>query len=275
MPIIPDWEASKIKYNNHELFPNHYRMLICGSSGDGKSVILQRLLLTKMLDYDIVFLNTPSIHQMEYKIMTEALNSGLTASHIFGLYVKQKQIHDPIYAIQKLSNIINKKPTVKIVTSCDVESIPVPEELSKTARNEFQTINKNKTKNINPKTIVIIDDAICSSQKTINKLFTYGRTFSINVIYLTQDFFATGKRECRSNVNTWILFRQPLNDLRTIYSRMTIKMTLDEFINFCNNCWNVKDNFVLITKTRGGVNCIDGEEVTKEITQRQNILYPS
>jgi type IV secretory pathway VirB4 component len=83
--IIPDWEASKIHYNNHELFPNHYRMLICGSSGDGKSVILQRLLLTKMLDFDIVFLNTPSIHQMEYKIMIEALNSGLTSSHIFGL----------------------------------------------------------------------------------------------------------------------------------------------------------------------------------------------
>ena len=270
MAIIPDWEASKIKYNNYELFPNHYRMLICGSSGDGKSVILQRLLLTKMLDYDIVFLNTPSIHQMEYKIMTESLNSGLTAAHIFGLYSKQKQIHDPIYAIQKLSKTVNKRPTVKIVTSSDVESIPVPEELANTAATEFQTINKGKVK---PKTIVIVDDAICSSQKTINKLFTYGRTFSINVIYLTQDFFATGKRECRSNVNTWILFRQPINDLRTIFTRMSTLMTLEEFINFCNTCWDKKDNFVLITKTRAGVKCIDGTEVTNEITRRQNLLY--
>lgn len=275
--IIPDWEQSKIQYANHELFPNHYRCLIVGTSGDGKSVILLRLLLSQMLDYDVIFLNTPSIHQMEYKILIEALNAGLSPGHIYGLYDKQQQIHDPIFAIKKMARELKCTPKVKVIASADVEKIPVPEELAETARREFALLKPTTTEaaDLMPKTIVIIDDAICSSQKAINKLFTYARTCSINVVYLAQDFFATGKQQCRSNTNMWILFRQPVDQVRLIYSRVSKgEMSKEDFTEFCNKCWDKPRNFVLITKTDKGVKYTDGEEVTGAINRRQAILYP-
>ena len=89
MPVHTAIESEKIQYNNHELFPNHYRLLVVGQSGGGKTYLINRLLLTEMLTFDILYLYTPSIKQIEYQILIKGINSGLPMSYILGLYHKQ------------------------------------------------------------------------------------------------------------------------------------------------------------------------------------------
>jgi Ni2+-binding GTPase involved in maturation of urease and hydrogenase len=84
MTIITVIEKDQIKYNNHSYFPNHYRMIIAGDSGSGKTVLLSKLLLTNMLDWDILYLFTPSILQSSYQVLIEGINAGLLPAHIYG-----------------------------------------------------------------------------------------------------------------------------------------------------------------------------------------------
>jgi hypothetical protein len=279
--FIPEWKAAKVDYNNHKLFPNTYRFLIVGSSGDGKTVILNRLLVTRLLDYDVIFLNTPSILQKEYQILIEGLNHGLSPGHIIGIYEKQDKVGDPIAAIKQIARIEDLTPTVRVVASSDVTKIPEPEKLAEIALNEFRTIRGRPGRPAGgpdykpPKTIVIVDDAICFNQKAIDKLFTYGRTYSINVIYLVQDFFASSKQQCRSNVNVWLLYRQSMEELKKIYSKVNKgECTLDEFTRICTTAWDRERGFVLITRDSKGTTYTDGEELIKAIRERQDYYYP-
>lgn len=71
--IIPSWDKAETKCDNRSFFTNQYRFLICGSSGDGKTVTVNRLLLAKTLDYTIIFLYTPSLQQASYQIMISGM----------------------------------------------------------------------------------------------------------------------------------------------------------------------------------------------------------
>ena len=125
----------------------------------------------------------------------------------------QKDIPDYNYAITCLKNKLKLIPTRRVIASKDPEKILNPEDLAKESMKEWRSIGDNSRKKAlrPPKTIVIIDDAICSKQNAICKMFVYGRTYGINVIYLTQAFFATEKNKTRTNVNVFILYRQSIN----------------------------------------------------------------
>jgi hypothetical protein len=171
-------------------------------------------------------------------------------------------------------------PTRKVIANKDPEKILNPEDLAKEAMEEWKTVgtnNNNTKKNLTPpRTIVIIDDAICSKQNAINKMFVYGRTYGINVVYLSQAFFATKKNETRTNVNVFILYRQSLTDARMVYSRVCKeKTTFEEFYNFVDTCWKKPRGFVLIVSSAtGSTKYIDGEEVVGKIEDIEKTLYP-
>ena len=276
-PVLPVLETETIMYNNHSYFPNHYRMLIVGESGGGKTVLLNRLLLTSMLDWDILYLYTPSILQPTYQVLINAINSGLSSNHIMGIYAEQKNIKDYSEVIKFISESLKVVQTKKVVANSDPGNILNPEDLAKESMNEWKSLQINsKKKNLKPpKTIVIIDDAICSKQNSINKMFVYGRTYGINVIYLSQAFFATKKNETRTNVNVFILYRQSLSDARMVYSRVCKdKQTFDEFHRFAEKCWNKPRGFVLIVSSASmPTKYIDGSEVTKTIEVLERLLY--
>lgn len=278
-PVIPVIEKEQIKYDNHPYFPNHYRMLVVGESGGGKTVLINRLLITNMLDWDILYLYTPSILQASYQVLINAINAGLTASQIMGIYAEQENIDDFNKAINEMSKSLKLVPTRKVIANNDPEQIPNPEDMAKEAMMEWKSVgDNNKKKQLKaPKTIVIIDDAICSKQNAINKMFVYGRTYGINVIYLSQAFFATKKNETRTNVNVFILYRQSLSDTRMVYSRVCKdKRTFEEFYNFADQCWRKPRGFMLIVcSATEGTKYIDGEEVTKNIQDIENKLYPN
>ena len=277
MSHLPVIEKEQIKYNNHSYFPNHYRMLVVGESGGGKTVLVNRLLLTSMLDWDILYLYTPSILQASYQLLINGINAGLTPSQILGLYVEQENISDFNKAITYLSKSTKLAPTKKVIANDNPEKILNPEDMAKEAMKEWRSVgNNSKNKNLTPpKTIVFIDDAICSKQNAINKMFTYCRTFGIQVIYLSQAFFATKKNEIRTNVNVFILYRQSLTDTKMIYNRVCKdKKTFDEFYNFANECWKKPRGFMLIVcSATEDTKYIDGSDLISEIERREKILY--
>ena len=284
--VLPVLNNETIKYNNHSYFPNHYRMLIVGESGNGKTVLLNRLLLTSMLDWDILYLYTPSILQPTYQVLINAINSGLTSSQIMGIYAEQENITDYNQVIKFISESLKLIQTRKVIANSDPGNIMNPEDLSKESMNEWKnleinSINSKKRKNSQfkplrpPKTIVVIDDAICSKQNSINKMFVYGRTYGINVNYLSQAFFATKKNETRTNVNVFILYRQSLSDTKMVYSRICKdEQTFEEFHNFVKKCWNQPRGFALIVNTATEpTKYIDGSDVTKTIEILERLLY--
>lgn len=277
--LLPVWNTAEIKYNNHPCFPNHYRMLVVGESGGGKSVLVQRLLLTSLLDWDILYLYTPSVQQASYQVLIKSINAGLTPSQILGLYAKQNEIKDYNKAITYIANALKLIPTRKVIANDKPEEILNPEDLAKEAMKEWKSVGQMQRKDFDkpPKTIVVIDDAICSKQAAINRMFVYGRTYGINVVYLSQAFFATKKNETRTNVNVFILYRQSNTDARMVYTRVCKdNKTFDDFYKFAESCWQKDRGFVLIVSSATGpTKYIDGEELIKSITDVEKQLYPN
>lgn len=278
--ILPVIDKEEIKYDNHSYFPNHYRMLVVGESGGGKTVLVNRLLLTSMLNWDILYLYTPSILQPSYQLLINAINAGLDTSQILGLYAEQKSIEDLNAAINYIASTLKLVPTRKVIANKDPEKILKPEDLASESMQEWRSVGDNSRQHSKhlkpPRTIVIIDDAICSKQNAINKMFVYGRTYGINVIYLSQAFFATKKNETRTNVNVFILYRQSLSDARMVYSRVCKEnQTFDEFYKFVDSCWKKPRGFVLIVSSATEpTKYIDGEEVVSNIDKIEKQLYP-
>ncbi len=275
--IIPVIDKEQVEYNNHSYFPNHYRMLVVGESGGGKTVLINRFLLTGMLDWDVLYLYTPSILQPSYQVLINAINAGLTPNLILGIYAEQDKIVDFNKAITYISNAMKLTPTRKVIANKNPEDILNPEDLAVESMREWRSIGDNsKRRQLKPpRTIVIIDDAICSKQTAINKMFVYGRTYGINVIYLSQAFFATKKNETRTNVNVFILYRQSLTDARMVYSRVCKeRQTFEEFYNFADQCWKKPRGFMLIVcSATEPTKYIDGEDVTMEIGKLERQLY--
>lgn len=281
MPIHTAIESEKVKYNNHKFFPNHYRLLVVGESGGGKTYLINRLLLTEMLQFDILYLYTPSIKQIEYQLLIKAINAGLPTSYIFGLYANQKAFtksSDYDVAIDGLAKHKKLLQCKKVIGSDKPAEILNPENMEAAAMQEFKLlpINSNKKDVGKPRVIVLIDDAICSKQNAINQMFVYGRTYGINVIYLTQAFFAVNKNETRTNVNAFILYRQNQDECKRVFTRVNKdKRSFEEFYNLADNCWKKNRGFILITTDpEKGTIYTDGEEVNKEINKIEKELYP-
>ena len=253
-------------------------MLVVGESGGGKTVLINRLLLTDLLTWDILFIYTPSILQASYQVLIKGYNKGLSSNHILGIYAEQERIEDYNAVIECIASSSGLTQTRKVIGEKDPSKIPKPEDLSKLAMEEWQSlpINLNKKDVRKPRSIVLIDDAICSNQNAINKMFVYGRTYGIQVIYLTQAFFATKKNETRTNVNVFLLFRQSLNDSRMVFSRVCKdNRTFEEFYEFADKCWKKDRGFILLTCSPvEGTKYIDGELLLQELVKKEQQLYP-
>ena len=274
--IIPDWRKGKALYENHHLLPRSTRMLICGSSGDGKSVLLLRMLLCSILDYDVIFLITPSVDQPEYQIFIEGLNAGLLPSHILGIFKEQDNIYNAMSAVKSIAERLKCKQQVAVITSKNVDAIDSPEELRMRANTCYRSLHPDADKNYVCKVLIILDDAMTFKQTKIDALFTFGRTFSENIVYLVQDYYGSSKRGCRSNVNAWILFRQSQDELRRIFNKIDKeKNNYESFVSLSSAAWAKNHGFLLITRDQGRTAYTDGEQLLNEIKNKSNKLYPS
>src|SRR3981189_136015 len=110
--LNPEWSLNKLQFNHNPLIPPSFRMLIVGSSGCGKSFRLFNMLLESgFLDYNRLFIFSPSIHQPEYQLLIHGLRSKLHKHHIKSIIENQVElgIEDPEEAIKIVESHMNKE----------------------------------------------------------------------------------------------------------------------------------------------------------------------
>src|SRR5277367_3080174 len=108
----PEWCLNKLQFNHNPLIPPSFRMLIIGSSGCGKSFRLFNMLLEPgFLDYNRLFIFSPSIHQAEYQLLINGFQNKLHKRIIQSIIENQKKlgIEDPKEAIKIVESWMNKE----------------------------------------------------------------------------------------------------------------------------------------------------------------------
>jgi GTPase SAR1 family protein len=84
--------------NHNEAFPPSFRMLVCGSSGCGKSSLVMRLLLEKeLLNYDKLYVFSKSLYQPEYQVLINGFRYGLKKSNMLKILKSDELIKTPEY----------------------------------------------------------------------------------------------------------------------------------------------------------------------------------
>ena len=230
----PVWNKDKILFENRKL-PSSVRLIICGDSNAGKGFLLMRLLLEGYLDFNRLYIFSPSIHQTEYQILVKSFEAGLHKANIIALYKNQEKIKDPFNMINIVSRKIKVKNEIKVQSYDNDELIPKTIELDKTKKNLF-----------------IFDDCAYESQSNIHGYFTKGRHNNISCIYLTQNYFQLPRRSIRGNSNCFIFFKLKMKDVQNIWQDLASDDFPDikDFKQFVKDIWDFKDHaYLFIDKT--------------------------
>ena len=242
----PEWKLNKLKFKHNALIPSSFRMLIIGSSGSGKSFRLFNMLLQPgFLDYNRLFIFSPSIHQPEYQLLIHGFKNKLHKHHIQLIIDNQEKIgiNEPKEAIEVFESYLDKEDkwddtagkqgSIECYTFNSIHELPPPETFDKTKKNLF-----------------IIDDSMMLDQKPISNYFVYGRHNNINIIYLAQNYFQLPKKSIRDNANYLILFPLGKSDITSLYRTVTSADfdKYDRFQNFCQQAWKEPFSFMTIDK---------------------------
>src|SRR3977135_314422 len=237
--LNPEWYLNKLQFNHCPLIPPSFRMLIVGSSGCGKSFRLFNMLLESgFLDYNRLFIFSPSIHQPEYQLLIHGFQSKLHKHHIKSIIENQTKlgIEDPKEAIKIVESHMNKEDKwdeIECHTFSDLSGLPRPQDIDKTKKNLF-----------------IIDDSMMLKQGPIENFFVYGRHNNINIIYLAQSYFQLPKKSIRDNANYITLFPQNATDIQSLHRYVTSTdfEKIDDFKIFCKESWKEPYSFITIEK---------------------------
>jgi hypothetical protein len=136
----PEWKLNKLKFNHNPLIPPSFRMLIIGSSGCGKSFRLFNMLLEPgFLDYNHLFLFSPSIHQAEYQLLIHGFKNKLHKHHIQWIIDNQKElgINEPKKAVEVFESYLdkeNKWNDIECYTFDSIDELPRPQDIDKTKK---------------------------------------------------------------------------------------------------------------------------------------------
>ena len=204
---------------NNPLLPNNLRLLICGKSGSGKTIVLLNLLLNEgWLDWNKLFVFGKSLFQEEYEMLRKGIESGMTKKELRNLFQKS-----PGSDYEKLSCQFFTEP----------ETIPDPSELSPEDKNIF-----------------VFDDVLQCTQEKPAAYFTRSRHSNCDCIYISQNYFKVERGSVRENCNVIILFPQDQKNLLHIYGdHASSDISFPEFKQFCKRVWSTKRNFVVIDLT--------------------------
>lgn len=102
-----------------------------------------------------------------------------------------------------------------------------------------------------PNSLAVFDDCLLEKQGEIKHYFTRGRHKKISCIYLSQCYNLVDRQVIRNNANMIFVFPQNKHYLKNIYNDYVgSDMSLTDFTNLCNSCWEANYGFLTINLTK-------------------------
>lgn len=143
------------------------------------------------------------------------------------VYIFSNSIFQPKY--QKLKNVIAGIPEMTFHGSQNV-LLPVDQ--------------------IKPYSVVIFDDFQHNSQTEIQRYFSMGRHFQVDVFFICQTYSYITKQLLRDNLNLVVLFEMDPLNLKHVFSDHVASsdISFTEFTNMCKKCWQRPYGFMVINK---------------------------
>jgi ABC-type dipeptide/oligopeptide/nickel transport system ATPase component len=227
----------RVVFNHHSNLPNSFRMLIVGSSGCGKTVLLLRMLVEPgFIDYDNLIIYTTTKTQQEYQLLYHGFSNGLSKESIAAILIHQKEFKGtPISVLcKKYSELHKSNGCIKVSLVDKMTELVPPDQLDKTKKH-----------------LVIFDDCITQkNQKVLGSYFNKGRHNNCNSIYLSQSYFDLD-RMIRLNSNMLVLFKLSQRNKTDIYQSVvgTI-MDRNDFNSFADSVWSDKYRYVVVDREK-------------------------
>ena len=254
MQFLPVLNRNKIHFNN-KLLPNNFRCLIIGTSGCGKNVLLQQMLLIdNFLDFDNLIFFSTTIKQDEVQLIKEGFENGLTKKGIRNIFENQNNFPQDVDTPSKMI-----KYFVKNITQ-------IPN--SKEYYNDDEKISilfSNKSEDILPcddlpkdkKNLIIFDDVVnLRNQSIMKSYFCRGRHNNCNTIYISQNYYGLDKDSIRNNCNCFIFFKLPKRDKDLIYHDLFSNILTDKgyFDQMISQHWSEKYNYIYLDRENEEIN---------------------
>ena len=212
------------------LYPNHpVRCTITGPSECGKSVFLTNLILNIVNEYDKIYIYSHSLHQDLYQKLIKCFSNYIPI-HIIPIFLNEEDIDVVIEAL--VNNKDFEKSNTEIETYESIEELKFPQEYEVGG-------------------VIILDDL---NEKEMNDprvraMFKRSRHSNLSIFIISQDYYELPKRTIRANGNIYHIFKpNNFRDVQNLYQdKASMDMTLNEFKNFTNICWNEKYQPLTIT----------------------------
>ena len=227
----------RVVFNHHSNLPNSFRMLIVGSSGCGKTVLLLRMLVEPgFIDYDNLIIYTTTKTQQEYQLLYHGFSNGLSKESIAAILIHQNEFKGtPISVLcKKYAELHKSSCSIRVSLVDKMTELVPPDQLDKTKKH-----------------LVVFDDCITQkNQKVLGSYFNKGRHNNCNSIYLSQSYFDLD-RMIRLNSNVLVLFKLSQRNKSDIYQSVvgTI-MDRNDFNSFADSVWSDKYRYVVVDREK-------------------------
>jgi len=241
MDVLPIWPNKK-KFKN-KVLPDNFRLLIIGSSGCGKNVLLMRMLLVpEFLDYDNLLFYSTTIQQFEIQLLKHGFENKLSKQDLLYIYNHHSIIPDYIdtpleiikWFIKKQYIVPSVKQEIEITLSSKSGDLIYCDALPKDRKN-----------------LIIFDDVVNEKNQNIQKsYFTRGRHNNCNVIYISQTYYQLDKNSIRGNANCFVFFKLGKSDRDHVYPDLFYGIFEDkvEFTQTVTQHWKTKYNYFYLDK---------------------------
>ena len=205
------------------LYPSHpLRCIITGPSECGKSVFWTNLILNVFIEYDKIYIYSPSLHQNFYQKLINCFSNYIRMNIIPNILNE-----DDVDVV--INEIVNDKDFDKSDT--EIETYECIEEL-------------NYPQDYDDGGIIILDDF---NEKEMNDhriqaMFKRSRRNNISIFITSQGYYELSKKTIKANGNIYHIFKSnSFRDVQNLYQdKALMDMTLSEFKYLTNTCWDKK-----------------------------------
>jgi len=251
--FIREWTQNNVRFS-HKIFPNAFSMVITGKRNSGKTnLVFDMLLEDDFLDYNQLYIFSPSIYQPKYQLLIKGFENGLTKHEINGLFDMQDEINEDRQK-QGKPKITDPEEMISYYTSNN-DFVADPNPITVFAYSGFNDIPKVESVDKTKKNVFIFDDCATKNKTIIDSYFSRGRHSNIVCIYITQRYHELPLM-IRDNTDIFIFFKlhntQPLQFFHNNYC--SNDMSIYEFRKYCNKCWSEPYNFAMIDTTKDDPN---------------------